>query len=208
MAIYWVSKKKKVKAYIFFCLSCTSTAAQCGGDLSGPGGVILSPNWPEWYGEGEDCSWRIHVDEDKRVLMDVQLWDTVISINLCIYHLSIHPHWAFKKCSCVSCQMSSFMLLVGLGTLNTLWWKKKKLLQNKNKNVVLIQCCSPSEHEKWSLKIYVQAFWVCRHSKGSGALSTCSDWHFQAYSKLLYSKLDNTKEILWCFCQLLMSCLL
>lgn len=48
-------------------------AAQCGGDLTGPGGVILSPNWPEWYGEGEDCSWRIHVDEDKRVLLDVQL---------------------------------------------------------------------------------------------------------------------------------------
>ncbi|XP_029024138.1 seizure 6-like protein isoform X2 [Betta splendens] len=47
--------------------------AQCGGDLSGPGGVILSPNWPEWYGEGEDCSWRIHVGEDKRVLLDVQL---------------------------------------------------------------------------------------------------------------------------------------
>nr|XP_057913696.1 seizure 6-like protein isoform X4 [Doryrhamphus excisus] len=47
--------------------------AQCGGDLSGPGGVILSPNWPEWYGEGEDCSWRLHVGEDKRVLLDVQL---------------------------------------------------------------------------------------------------------------------------------------
>uniref|UniRef100_A0A3B4AXV4 Uncharacterized protein n=1 Tax=Periophthalmus magnuspinnatus TaxID=409849 RepID=A0A3B4AXV4_9GOBI len=47
--------------------------AQCGGDLTGPGGVILSPNWPEWYGEGEDCSWRIHVSEDKRVLLDVQL---------------------------------------------------------------------------------------------------------------------------------------
>ncbi|XP_024918058.1 seizure 6-like protein isoform X2 [Cynoglossus semilaevis] len=47
--------------------------AQCGGELTGPGGVILSPNWPEWYGEGEDCSWRIHVGEDKRVLLDVQL---------------------------------------------------------------------------------------------------------------------------------------
>uniref|UniRef100_A0A673LV39 Seizure 6-like protein n=1 Tax=Sinocyclocheilus rhinocerous TaxID=307959 RepID=A0A673LV39_9TELE len=35
--------------------------ALCGGDLPGPSGVILSPNWPEWYGEGEDCSWRIHV---------------------------------------------------------------------------------------------------------------------------------------------------
>lgn len=49
------------------------STAQCGGDLSGPGGVILSPNWPEWYGEGEDCNWKIHVDEDKRVLLDVQL---------------------------------------------------------------------------------------------------------------------------------------
>ncbi|XP_068191711.1 seizure 6-like protein isoform X3 [Antennarius striatus] len=47
--------------------------AQCGGDLTGPGGVILSPNWPEWYGEGEDCSWRIHVGEEKRVLLDVQM---------------------------------------------------------------------------------------------------------------------------------------
>ncbi|XP_077593449.1 seizure 6-like protein isoform X1 [Stigmatopora nigra] len=47
--------------------------AQCGGDLSGPGGVILSPNWPEWYGEGEECTWSIHVGEEKRVLVDVQL---------------------------------------------------------------------------------------------------------------------------------------
>ncbi|XP_041914527.1 seizure 6-like protein isoform X2 [Alosa sapidissima] len=47
--------------------------ALCGGDLAGPSGVILSPNWPDSYGEGEDCSWRIHVDEDKRILLDVQL---------------------------------------------------------------------------------------------------------------------------------------
>uniref|UniRef100_A0A8K9VE35 Seizure related 6 homolog like n=1 Tax=Oncorhynchus mykiss TaxID=8022 RepID=A0A8K9VE35_ONCMY len=47
--------------------------ALCGGELAGPVGVILSPNWPEWYGEGEDCSWRIHVEEDKRVLLNVQL---------------------------------------------------------------------------------------------------------------------------------------
>ncbi|XP_034168387.1 seizure 6-like protein isoform X3 [Pangasianodon hypophthalmus] len=50
-----------------------SCRALCGGDLSGPSGLILSPNWPEWYGEGEDCSWRIHVGEDKRILLDVQL---------------------------------------------------------------------------------------------------------------------------------------
>ncbi|MBN3311799.1 SE6L1 protein, partial [Atractosteus spatula] len=47
--------------------------ALCGGDLSGPSGVILSPNWPDAYGEGEDCSWRIHVGEERRILLDVQL---------------------------------------------------------------------------------------------------------------------------------------
>ncbi|XP_060764473.1 seizure 6-like protein isoform X2 [Neoarius graeffei] len=47
--------------------------ALCGGDLSGPSGLILSPNWPDSYGEGEDCSWRIHVGEEKRILLDVQL---------------------------------------------------------------------------------------------------------------------------------------
>ncbi|TSM28081.1 Seizure 6-like protein [Bagarius yarrelli] len=47
--------------------------ALCGGDLSGPSGLILSPNWPDWYGEGEDCIWRIHVGEEKRILLDVQL---------------------------------------------------------------------------------------------------------------------------------------
>ncbi|XP_056289203.1 seizure 6-like protein [Pseudoliparis swirei] len=47
--------------------------AQCGGDLSGPSGVILSPNWPDAYGEGEDCSWRVRVEQDKRVLLDIQL---------------------------------------------------------------------------------------------------------------------------------------
>ncbi|XP_031433078.1 seizure 6-like protein isoform X2 [Clupea harengus] len=47
--------------------------ALCGGDLAGPSGVILSPNWPDSYGEGEDCNWRLHVGEDKRILLDVQL---------------------------------------------------------------------------------------------------------------------------------------
>ncbi|TRY99155.1 hypothetical protein DNTS_017248 [Danionella cerebrum] len=47
--------------------------ALCGGDLSGSSGLILSPNWPEWYGEGEPCTWRIHTVEDKRIVLDMQL---------------------------------------------------------------------------------------------------------------------------------------
>lgn len=74
--LYYSGQRRKDRTGLlpnFTAVFCLFSTAQCGGDLSGPGGVILSPNWPEWYGEGEDCSWRIHVDEDKRVLLDVQL---------------------------------------------------------------------------------------------------------------------------------------
>ncbi|XP_026512788.1 seizure 6-like protein [Terrapene carolina triunguis] len=47
--------------------------AMCGGELSAMAGVILSPNWPEPYAEGEDCIWRIHVGEEKRLFLDIQL---------------------------------------------------------------------------------------------------------------------------------------
>lgn len=45
----------------------------CGGELSTAAGVILSPNWPEPYAEGEDCVWRVHVGEEKRIFLDIQL---------------------------------------------------------------------------------------------------------------------------------------
>ncbi|XP_009876762.1 PREDICTED: seizure 6-like protein, partial [Apaloderma vittatum] len=47
--------------------------AMCGGELTAVAGVILSPNWPEPYAEGEDCVWRVHVGEDKRLFLDIQL---------------------------------------------------------------------------------------------------------------------------------------
>ncbi|MEE6504531.1 hypothetical protein FKM82_005226 [Ascaphus truei] len=47
--------------------------AMCGGELSTPAGVILSPNWPEPYTDGEDCIWRIHVGDDRRIFLDIQL---------------------------------------------------------------------------------------------------------------------------------------
>lgn len=46
----------------------------CGGELSAVAGVVLSPNWPEPYVEGEDCIWKIHVGEEKRIFLDIQLW--------------------------------------------------------------------------------------------------------------------------------------
>ncbi|XP_021400389.2 seizure 6-like protein isoform X2 [Lonchura striata] len=59
--------------------------ATCGGELSAVAGVILSPNWPEPYTEGEDCIWRIHVGEEKRLFLDIQLLNITNSDILTIY---------------------------------------------------------------------------------------------------------------------------
>ncbi|KAK2494927.1 hypothetical protein MC885_002370, partial [Smutsia gigantea] len=36
----------------------------CGGDLTGPSGVILSPNYPEPYPPGKECDWKVTVSPD------------------------------------------------------------------------------------------------------------------------------------------------
>ncbi|XP_068767616.1 seizure 6-like protein [Struthio camelus] len=59
--------------------------AMCGGELSAVAGVILSPNWPEPYTEGEDCVWRVHVGEEKRLFLDIQLLNITNSDILTIY---------------------------------------------------------------------------------------------------------------------------
>ncbi|XP_038618419.1 seizure 6-like protein isoform X2 [Tachyglossus aculeatus] len=59
--------------------------ALCGGELSAVAGVILSPNWPEPYAEGEDCIWRIHVGEDKRIFLDIELLNLSSSDTLTVY---------------------------------------------------------------------------------------------------------------------------
>ncbi|XP_054992155.1 CUB and sushi domain-containing protein 1 isoform X1 [Sorex araneus] len=38
--------------------------AACGGNLTGPAGVILSPNYPQPYPPGKECDWRIRVNPD------------------------------------------------------------------------------------------------------------------------------------------------
>uniref|UniRef100_A0AAQ4RPP2 CUB and Sushi multiple domains 1 n=1 Tax=Gasterosteus aculeatus aculeatus TaxID=481459 RepID=A0AAQ4RPP2_GASAC len=38
--------------------------AMCGGNVSGPSGVILSPNYPQPYPPGKECDWRIRVNPD------------------------------------------------------------------------------------------------------------------------------------------------
>lgn len=47
--------------------------AVCSGEITEAAGVVLSPNWPEAYDKGQDCIWGIHVDEDKRIMLDIQV---------------------------------------------------------------------------------------------------------------------------------------
>uniref|UniRef100_A0A8C9TTM4 Seizure related 6 homolog n=1 Tax=Scleropages formosus TaxID=113540 RepID=A0A8C9TTM4_SCLFO len=47
--------------------------AVCSGEITDSAGVVLSPNWPEAYDRGQDCIWGIHVEEDKRIMLDIQV---------------------------------------------------------------------------------------------------------------------------------------
>ncbi|XP_072325682.1 seizure protein 6 homolog isoform X1 [Scyliorhinus torazame] len=47
--------------------------AVCSGEITDSAGVVLSPNWPEAYDKGQDCIWGIHVEEDKRIMLELQV---------------------------------------------------------------------------------------------------------------------------------------
>uniref|UniRef100_A0A665W3B8 Seizure related 6 homolog a n=1 Tax=Echeneis naucrates TaxID=173247 RepID=A0A665W3B8_ECHNA len=47
--------------------------AVCSGEITDSAGVVLSPNWPEAYDKGQDCIWGIHVEEDRRIMLDIQV---------------------------------------------------------------------------------------------------------------------------------------
>ncbi|XP_042522674.1 seizure 6-like protein 2 isoform X5 [Dipodomys spectabilis] len=47
--------------------------AMCGGELSEPAGVVLSPDWPQSYSPSQDCMWILHVQEERRILLQVEI---------------------------------------------------------------------------------------------------------------------------------------
>ncbi|KAM9801205.1 seizure protein 6 homolog [Neosynchiropus ocellatus] len=47
--------------------------AVCSGEITDSTGVVLSPNWPEAYDRGQDCIWGVHVDEEQRIMLDIQV---------------------------------------------------------------------------------------------------------------------------------------
>lgn len=40
------------------------SVAPCGGNLTGPSGLILSPDYPEPYPHGRECDWTVTVTPD------------------------------------------------------------------------------------------------------------------------------------------------
>ena len=66
---------------------CVCVSAVCSGEITDSAGVVLSPNWPEAYDKGQDCIWGIHVEEDKRIMLDIQVYVSTFHIR-CLNRLS------------------------------------------------------------------------------------------------------------------------
>lgn len=46
------------------CFYASYVPAPCGGNLTGPSGLILSPEYPEPYPHGRECDWTVTVTQD------------------------------------------------------------------------------------------------------------------------------------------------
>uniref|UniRef100_A0A8B9LZ55 CUB and Sushi multiple domains 2 n=1 Tax=Astyanax mexicanus TaxID=7994 RepID=A0A8B9LZ55_ASTMX len=57
-------------------------SAPCGGNLTGPSGLILSPEYPEPYPHGRECDWTVSVTPD-------------YIISLSFNHFSLEPSYDF-----------------------------------------------------------------------------------------------------------------
>ena len=51
-----------------FSLSWSASETVCGADLTGPNGVITSPNYPDPYDLERRCEWTIQVQRDRRII--------------------------------------------------------------------------------------------------------------------------------------------
>lgn len=40
--------------------------------------MVLSPDWPQSYSPGQDCVWGLHVQEEKRILLQVEMYVRVL----------------------------------------------------------------------------------------------------------------------------------
>lgn len=65
----------------------SSNVTDCGGTLSGVGGILTSPNYPHSFPKDVDCAWLIRVDYEKHIyvrVLELQLkggFDVEITTN-------------------------------------------------------------------------------------------------------------------------------
>ncbi|XP_036397589.1 CUB and sushi domain-containing protein 1-like [Megalops cyprinoides] len=59
----------EINSRFFWQPSPPTCTAPCGGNLTGPGGLILSPEYPEPYPHGRECDWTVTVASDHVIVL-------------------------------------------------------------------------------------------------------------------------------------------
>ena len=47
----------------------------CGGNFFTPSGVLHSPDWPNNYGHGRECTWVIQVSAGRQIMLNFTVFD-------------------------------------------------------------------------------------------------------------------------------------
>lgn len=117
--------------------------AVCSGEITDSAGMVLSPNWPEAYDKGQDCIWGIHVEEDKRIMLDIQVyvcrWEVSIqSPGRPPVRPSIHP--SIHSCSVTALHSGgaraslSYLWLRALRALKVTTWTSHQFITPQKNN--------------------------------------------------------------------------
>ena len=54
---------------------------ECGGEVSGPSGILQSPNWPEMYPANTSCHWTIDCEDEEKPNLLVNWGDLVNNVT-------------------------------------------------------------------------------------------------------------------------------
>lgn len=60
-------KKTLISIRLRLCVCFYFPVAPCGGHLTAPSGVLLSPGWPSFYKDSLNCQWVIEAQTDHAV---------------------------------------------------------------------------------------------------------------------------------------------
>lgn len=131
-------------------------SALCGGELTDATGTVLSPDWPQSYSKGQDCVWQIHVSEDKRIELDVQMWVCVYGC-WCVHVIQVIHFYSLVNESATTdlAQLVDVLIDVFLSFPPTKVW------------TFVTMTFSPSLMGMTSCPMWLVSIWG--HGKGSGS---------------------------------------